>query len=45
LSQTTCVDPKLVVNRPIEDMSPHLDRDELRAIMLIDPVKEKDVPK
>ncbi len=45
LAQTTCVDPKLVVNRPIEDMSPHLDRDELRSIMLIDPVEEKDVPK
>jgi acetolactate synthase I/II/III large subunit len=45
LSQTTCVDPKLVVNRPIEDMSPHLRRDELKSIMLIEPVEEKDVPK
>ena len=24
LEQTTCVDPKLVVNRPIEGMTPHL---------------------
>jgi acetolactate synthase-1/2/3 large subunit len=45
LEQTTCVDPKLVVNRPIEDMSPHLGRKELKEIMLIDLVEEKDVPK
>ena len=45
LSQNTFVDPKLVVNRPIEDMSPHLDREELRSIMMIPPVEEKDVPK
>ena len=44
LEQTTCVNPKLVVNRPIEDMSPHLDRQELQDIMLIDMVDEKDVP-
>ncbi len=44
LEQATCVNPKLVVNRPIEDMSPHLDRDELREVMLIDLVEEKDVP-
>ncbi|MCL6611112.1 MAG: hypothetical protein K6T66_06190 [Peptococcaceae bacterium] len=40
LDQTTCVNPKLVVNRPIEDMSPHLDREELKNIMIIDVVKE-----
>ncbi len=45
LEQTTCVDPKLVVNRPIEDMSPHLDRTELKKIMLIDLVEEIDAPK
>ena len=44
LEQTTCVNPKLVVNRPIEDMSPHLDREELQDIMLIDMIDEKDVP-
>lgn len=44
LEQTTCVDPKLVVNRPIEDMSPHLDRTELEKIMLIHLVEEMDVP-
>lgn len=44
LEQTTCVDPKLVVNRPIEDMSPHLDRSELQEIMLIDLMEEMDVP-
>jgi acetolactate synthase-1/2/3 large subunit len=44
LEQATCVNPKLVVNRPIEDMSPHLDRDELAREMLIDLVKEGEVP-
>jgi acetolactate synthase-1/2/3 large subunit len=44
LEQATCVNPKLVVNRPIEDMSPHLDRDELAREMLIDLVDEKEVP-
>jgi 3-deoxy-D-manno-octulosonic-acid transferase len=32
LVQATCVNPKLVVNRPIEDMSPHLDRRELAKV-------------
>lgn len=45
LAQTTCVNPKLVVNRPIEDMSPHLERDELAKEMLIELVDEGDVPK
>lgn len=44
LEQNSCVNPKLVVNRPIEDMSPHLDRLELAAAMLIDLVDEGDVP-
>lgn len=39
LEQTSCVNPKLVVNRPIEDMSPHLERAELQRIMLIDLVE------
>lgn len=45
LEQNTCVNPKLVVNRPIEDMSPHLDRQELADAMLISLVDEGDVPK
>jgi acetolactate synthase-1/2/3 large subunit len=44
LEQTTCVNPKLVVNRPIEDMSPHLERDKLASEMLIDLVDEGEVP-
>ncbi|HEX9080345.1 MAG TPA: thiamine pyrophosphate-dependent enzyme, partial [Desulfuromonadaceae bacterium] len=44
LEQNSCVNPKLVVNRPIEDMSPHLDRDELADAMLIDLVDEGEVP-
>jgi acetolactate synthase I/II/III large subunit len=45
LSQDTLVNPKLVVNRPIEDMSPRLDRKELHDIMLIDLAEEKDFEK
>jgi acetolactate synthase I/II/III large subunit len=44
LEQTTCVNPKLVVNRPVEDMSPHLDRETLAREMLIDLVDEGEVP-
>lgn len=36
LDPRTIVQPKLVVNKPIEDMSPHLDRDVLQKEMLID---------
>ncbi|QTH42321.1 thiamine pyrophosphate-binding protein [Cohnella sp. LGH] len=45
VSKDSAVNPKLVVNRPIEDMYPHLDREELREMMLIDLVEEVDVPK
>lgn len=45
LESTTVVNPKLVVNRPIEDMSPHLEREELKSLMDIDLVEEMDVPK
>ena len=45
LERATCVNPKLVVNRPIEDMSPELDRDELAKEMLIELVDEETVPK
>jgi acetolactate synthase-1/2/3 large subunit len=34
-----------VVNRPIEDMSPFIEREELRKEMLIELVDEKEVPK
>jgi acetolactate synthase-1/2/3 large subunit len=40
LARSTWVNPKLVVNRPIEDMSPHLDREELKEEMLIELVEE-----
>jgi acetolactate synthase-1/2/3 large subunit len=45
LAQSTCVNPKLVVNRPIEDMSPHLDRAELAGEMLIEMIEAEDVQK
>lgn len=41
LEQGTCVNPKLVVNRPIEDMSPELDREELAAAMIVKMVDEE----
>lgn len=44
LEKKTEVQPKLVVNRPIEDMYPYLDRDELKRIMLIELVDEMDIP-
>ncbi|WP_025690571.1 thiamine pyrophosphate-binding protein [Paenibacillus zanthoxyli] len=44
LEKKTEVHPKLVVNRPIEDMYPYLDREELKEIMLIDLVDEIDIP-
>jgi hypothetical protein len=44
LEQETCVNPKLVVSCPIEDMSPHLEREALASEMLIDLVDEEDVP-
>jgi acetolactate synthase-1/2/3 large subunit len=45
IKQNSEVHPKLVVNRPIEDMSPHLDREVLKELMLIDLVEEMEVPK
>jgi len=45
LELATCVNPKLVVNRPIEDMSPDLDRDELAGEMLIALADEESFPK
>lgn len=43
LELATCVNPKLVVNRPIEDMSPELGRDELAREMLIELVEEEEI--
>lgn len=43
LDKETNVYPKLVVNRPVEDMYPYLDREELRKIMQIDLVDETDI--
>ncbi|MEK3792226.1 thiamine pyrophosphate-binding protein [Paenibacillus sp. FSL R7-0204] len=43
LDKDTNVYPKLVVNRPIEDMYPYLDREELKKIMQIDLVDETDI--
>lgn len=45
LEKNTVVEPKLVVNKPIEDMSPPLERKELEKIMLIDLANDKDIPK
>ncbi|MEK4512996.1 thiamine pyrophosphate-binding protein [Paenibacillus sp. FSL K6-2524] len=45
LEKNTEVHPKLVVNRPIEDMFPFLERDELKKDMLIDLVEEMEIPK
>jgi acetolactate synthase-1/2/3 large subunit len=44
LDRSSCVNPKLVVNKPIEDMSPELDRDELAREMIIELVDEGKVP-
>jgi acetolactate synthase-1/2/3 large subunit len=40
LDQSTNVNPKLVVNRPIEDMSPHIQKRDLENDMLIDLIKD-----
>ncbi|MBU2530926.1 MAG: thiamine pyrophosphate-binding protein, partial [Elusimicrobia bacterium] len=39
LGMETSVAPKLLMNRPIEDMSPFLDRKELKEQMIIKPLK------
>lgn len=38
LTLGSTVNPKLTVNRPVEDMSPLLDREELKDLMIIDPL-------
>jgi hypothetical protein len=34
------VEPRLTGNKPMEDMAPFLDREELKSHMVIKPVKE-----
>lgn len=41
LTPETAVEPKLVVNRPIEDMSPHMNRKRLDKAMIIKPLPER----
>ena len=36
----TTVEPKLIVNKPIEDMYPFIDKDELKKLMIIKPLEE-----
>ncbi len=38
--QMTTVEPKLIVNKPIEDMYPFLQRDDFYALMLVKPLEE-----
>jgi len=45
LELATEVNPKLVVNRPIEDMLPYLEREELKEQMLIDVIETVDFAK
>jgi acetolactate synthase-1/2/3 large subunit len=41
MGQQTQVNPKLLVNRPIEDMFPFLSREELREEMIVPPLEEE----
>ncbi|MBV5277915.1 MAG: thiamine pyrophosphate-binding protein [Campylobacteraceae bacterium] len=36
--EMTTVEPKLIVNKPIEDMYPFLDREEFKAMMIVKPL-------
>jgi acetolactate synthase-1/2/3 large subunit len=38
--EMTMVEPKLIVNKPIEDMYPFLSREEFKANMIINPIEE-----
>jgi len=38
--QMTTVEPKLIVSKPIEDMHPFLDKNELNSLMIIKPLQE-----
>lgn len=39
-AQMTTVEPKLIVNKPIEDMHPFLSKKELNSLMIIKPLEE-----
>ena len=38
--QMTTVEPKLIVNKPIEDMHPFITKKELHSLMIVKPLKE-----
>jgi len=38
--QMTTVEPKLIVNKPIEDMHPFINKNELHSLMIIKPLEE-----
>jgi acetolactate synthase-1/2/3 large subunit len=40
ISKDSAVNPKLLVNKPIEDMNPLLGREELRKLMLIEMIDD-----
>ncbi|HRL09563.1 MAG TPA: thiamine pyrophosphate-dependent enzyme, partial [Aliarcobacter sp.] len=37
--EMTTVEPKLIVNKPIEDMHPFISKDELSSLMIIKPLE------
>ena len=37
--EKTTVEPKLIVNKPIEDMHPFISKDELSSLMIIKPLE------
>ncbi len=45
LGSDTTVDPKLVVSHPIEDLSPHISKAEMKKQMLIPPLGEEGIIK
>lgn len=40
IDSMTTVEPKLIVNKPIEDMYPFLEREEFKAQMIVQPLEE-----
>lgn len=38
--QMTTVEPKLIVNKPIEDMHPFISKEELHSLMIVKPLEE-----
>ena len=39
--QMTTVEPKLIVNKPIEDMHPFISKEKLHSLMIVKPLEEK----